>query len=892
MNRHNLIALGGAAALLVAACTQDFDTFFEGNTLGAGGATASGTGAGGGVGGGVAGSGGTGGSGGCATPMDCPGADTTCESRTCVGNVCGVEQAPAGSVCAEGGGTLCDGVGNCVVCITDGDCAMAERCDNNACVPVTCTDSILNGDETDVDCGGSCNPCPNGDGCLVFGDCESKLCIGGGGGGGGAGGSGGGSGFGACTACSNDGECSPAPNTWCDTSNNGGTCTDQKMDGQSCNIANECLSNSCADGVCCDTACDQTCEACVLTKTGMADGTCAPVTGSTDPDSECVDQTAPSCGANGTGCSGTGAQCNLYVNTTPCAAAGCSAGQQSTASLCDGVGNCVPGSTTSCSPYVCGGSTCLTDCTSNGNADCATGFYCDGTNCQPTKMNGTGCNGPSECTSGNCVDGVCCDTGCGAACEACTAAKTGGSDGTCGFVTVSTDPDMECAGPDVCNGAGACQCGDSILNGQESDTDCGGGVCPSCGNGQTCNGGGDCSSGNCADGVCCDAVCGASCEACTAVKTGGTDGICGFVTVSTDPDMECAGPDVCNGAGSCQCNDSILNGQESDVDCGGGVCPNCTGGQICNGGGDCSSGNCVDGVCCDAACGGLCEACTAAKTGGTDGVCGFVTATTDPDTECTGADVCNGAGACQCSDGILNGLETALDCGGGVCPTCGNGDTCNLGTDCGSGNCADGVCCDAACGGLCQACTAAKTGGSDGVCGFVSGNTDPDAECPGLQVCDGAGMCGALSCGFDPPAPGGSCPVVCTGGCVGSTCIVACNGVNTCKGSTIDCPPNFECQVECNGDEACRDATIKCDSTYACNVECNCTGGGGSDKCCENAVIDCPSTGTCGLFCGPANNTCKNTDLNCGNNACTATCNSSNELPIVTCGSSCNCTTC
>jgi len=63
----------------------------------------------------------------------------------------------------------------------------------------SCTDNILNQDETDVDCGGTvCSKCPNGDMCNVNRDCRSLKCtngicvkkptvaVGGGGGGGGS----------------------------------------------------------------------------------------------------------------------------------------------------------------------------------------------------------------------------------------------------------------------------------------------------------------------------------------------------------------------------------------------------------------------------------------------------------------------------------------------------------------------------------------------------------------------------------------------------------------------------------------------------------------------------------------------------------------------------------
>jgi hypothetical protein len=43
-------------------------------------------------------------------------------------------------------------------------------------VPPTCFDGIKNGTETDIDCGGECPPCPDGDDCLVDSDCESGVC--------------------------------------------------------------------------------------------------------------------------------------------------------------------------------------------------------------------------------------------------------------------------------------------------------------------------------------------------------------------------------------------------------------------------------------------------------------------------------------------------------------------------------------------------------------------------------------------------------------------------------------------------------------------------------------------------------------------------------------------
>jgi len=41
---------------------------------------------------------------------------------------------------------------------------------------VSCTDQTQNGDETDVDCGGSCAPCAVGKMCTAAGDCDASIC--------------------------------------------------------------------------------------------------------------------------------------------------------------------------------------------------------------------------------------------------------------------------------------------------------------------------------------------------------------------------------------------------------------------------------------------------------------------------------------------------------------------------------------------------------------------------------------------------------------------------------------------------------------------------------------------------------------------------------------------
>src|SRR5207237_2709433 len=45
-----------------------------------------------------------------------------------------------------------------------------------------------------------------------------------------------------------------------------------------------------------------------------------------------------------------------------------------------------------------------------------------------------------------------------------------------------------------------------------------------------------------------------------------------------------------------------------------------------------------------------------------------------------------------CNDAIKNGAETGVDCGGGSCPPCANGQPCNVNVDCQSSLCQFGVC--------------------------------------------------------------------------------------------------------------------------------------------------------------------------------------------------------
>lgn len=156
-------------------------------------------------------------------------------------------------------------------------------------------------------------------------------------------------------------------------------------------------------------------------------------------------------------------------------------------------------------------------------------------------------------------------------------------------------------------------------------------------------------------------------------------------------DLGCPEPDA--GPLVCAMN-GTRDGDETDVDCGGGLCPACADGKGCSSGADCASKVCVGGACqalaCDDGvkngdetdrdCGGICGAtCKAGAVCGVDG-------------DCKGGICSGGICAPTCTDGEKSGDETGMDCGGVVCPACPDGEGCAVSGDCGSGVCRGGTC--------------------------------------------------------------------------------------------------------------------------------------------------------------------------------------------------------
>ena len=463
----------------------------------------------------------------------------------------------------------------------------------------SCGDGAKNGDETDVDCGGSCDACGDGKGCGAAKDCASGDCI--------------------------NGKCGALPQACLDGKKDGdetgvdcgGKVCGPCKDGGGCKAAADCASGVCTGGTCQAAACDD------KAKNGSETGV------------DCGGAECPKCPTGGT-----------CATSSDCAAGPCVDGKCAEASCVDGMKNGDE------SDVDCGGACgdCGTGKGCGADGDCVSGACvagkCAEASCSDSLQNGgesdVDCGGPcgacdlgkacakaGDCKSALCFNNVCVGAGCGdaqkngaetdvdcggGACLACDDGKACGLDSDC--------QSLRCTG-------GSCApatCGDGVKNGKESDVDCGGPTCPACGDGKVCQLGGDCSSGLCFNNLCVPPGCG------DGIKNGAeTDVDCGGSTCAP-----CAVGKVCSVGGDCldgacdgsvctapSCLDGIDNGGETDVDCGGPACPPCATALGCKKGADCDSGICVNSECqvpsckdgvkngneTDVDCGGLCPSC-------------------------------------------------------------------------------------------------------------------------------------------------------------------------------------------------------------------------------------------------------------------------------------------
>ena len=225
--------------------------------------------------------------------------------------------------------------------------------------------------------------------------------------------------------------------------------------------------------------------------------------------------------------------------------------------------------------------------------------------------------------SANCVDGVCCNSTCTTLCRSCNVA---GSLGTCADVPKGQD-DTGCSGTtQSCNAANDC------------DDE----------NGQPCAAADACLSNFCADGVCCNSACNTACKSCNVIGSSGTCSNLPAGSTDNAPTNLCVGNSQCDGMGICK----------KAV---GATCATST---------ECLSGNCVDGVCCNTACTGICLACNVMASVGSCVALPMDNDDTFPANTCTGTMSCNGAMLCKLKPGqacMMDSECTSNTCSGGFC---------------------------------------------------------------------------------------------------------------------------------------------------------------------------------------------------------------------------------
>jgi hypothetical protein len=538
--------------------------------------------------------------------------------------------------------------------------------------------------------------------------------------------------------------------------------------GASCGCASDCDSGFCVEGVCCGSACTNGCQTC--TAKGLPGICVARPAGVSPRDTvDCPVDSPSTCGLDGT-CDGAGS-CRLYLGNT-CVGGTCDGDAVVGAYVCDGMGTCRPGATVAiCAPFTCDPTrgACTDHCTSD--ADCAAGGTCDlpAGSCGVTTA-GEPCHSDTECLSGHCADGVCCNVACAGPCLACNLL---GAVGTCSPVDAGrADP------RGICTDNGAASCGHDGI----------------------CDGGGSCA--NYPQGTECLAP---SCVGNRLNTMGTCDGLgtCGAPGVLDCQPFRC-------GDGACLASCQSAADCDTPAACVNGSCGLKPVGLACQSASECASSYCVDGVCCDSACSGLCSycalpgspgqcttvaadnpdprgACTdkGAASCGTNGKCDgngacetYVLGTVCAAATCAGGaytplSTCGGAGQCvtpaplscapylcdgaQCASACTNDTQCVAPavCGANSCGFKGAGASCTSAADCQSGFCEQGICCQTACAGACHSCAISN---ALGTCTNVPiGALDLSGQCQNQGSsscgtngrCDGNGACqlvGGVSC--------------------------------------------------------------------------------------------------------------------------------------------------
>jgi hypothetical protein len=480
--------------------------------------------------------------------------------------------------------------------------------------------------------------------------------------------------------------------------------------------------------------------------------------------------------------------------------------------------------TSACVQSLCAVHACNTgfaDCNANAADGCEVNLASDALNCGAC---GVACMAGQNCMAGVCIA----PNGCGACnlphatagCHnnVCTVAHCDVGWGDCdknaanGCETdLQSDPNncgacgAACAAGVACT-AGACgvqmpSCTDGVKDGHETDVDCGGPQCMPCMTGKICLVDADCIHGDtCTAGICQPA------QTCFNVTTDPLNcGACGNVCSSNNITHPTCSGGVCNGvcnAGYADCNNNKLtDGCETNLASDPLNCGAC--GVLCPMGGTCHQGVCT-------------------------------------------------AGQPTCTDGIKDGNETDVDCGGPDCPQCNLGQRCNVDCDCNNSGSAV-LCINGVCSGSMMVHTPNQCylPNATGVCVHNA--------CTGNLMCySGYGDCDhnvANGCEADFNTDSLNC-----GGCG-----VACAMGQMCQAGV--CTPAV-CQILCTYNNGiCQCVNNMCVSC-TCNVgyaDCN---NNHADGCETNVTSDVNNCGACGLVCSLAHATPACTSGVCNIHSC------------------------
>ncbi|MGE3631441.1 MAG: hypothetical protein AB7P00_16155, partial [Sandaracinaceae bacterium] len=277
------------------------------------------------------------------------------------------------------GGTACGPCDDGDMCGVAGDC-VSMVCTANVCVATSCTDGVMNGDETDVDCGGSCAGCGDGAMCAMSDDCGSLVCVGN-----------------LCQAATcTDGVLNGAET---DLDCGGPLCV-PCVDGDACALARDCDSGVCTALVCAAPTCSDGVQ-----NGGEADVDCGPGCSPCANGSMC---TAPAHCASGVCDSGTCVAPTCTDGALNGTETDLDCGGPSCAPCANGL-MCVMGSR-DCVSGVCTGGTCAAPTCGDGVRNGAeTDVDCGGSGACPRCGHGLACAAATDCSTAGCVGMTCVD---------------------------------------------------------------------------------------------------------------------------------------------------------------------------------------------------------------------------------------------------------------------------------------------------------------------------------------------------------------------------------------------------------------------------------------------------------------------------------------------------